>query len=123
MRGQRAGPGLPDTKSVSPAESPSDDVVPDSSVAIQDDIDIVHHLGKLNNRPRPVIICFVKRSTRDLVSGKTLRVPQEPQAEIPRRFDSGRQDAEDEAARKEGKRAFFVGGRAFVDGKAVHPPL
>ncbi len=27
-----------------------------------------------------------------------------------------------EAARKEGKRAFFVGGRAFVDGKAVHPP-
>ncbi len=29
--------------------------------------------------------------------GKTLRLPQEPQAEIHRRFDFGRQDAKDEA--------------------------
>ncbi|KAI2665777.1 putative methyltransferase At1g27930 [Labeo rohita] len=105
-------------------------VVPDSSVAIQDDIDIVHRLGKLDNRPRPVIIHFVKRSTRDLVWRQTKHSEYLRYHKL--RFTEDLTQADRmlrmklwplvEAARKEGKRAFFVGGRAFVDEKAMHPP-
>lgn len=44
--------------------------VPDSSISFKYDIDVVHRLGKLkeqDSRPRPVILRFVKRSTRDLI--------------------------------------------------------
>lgn len=105
-------------------------VVSDSSVAIQDDIDIAHRLGKLDNRPRPVIIRFVRRSTRDLVWRQAKHSDYLRNHKL--RFTEDLTQADRmlrmklwplvEAARKEGKRAFFVGGRAFVDGKAVHPP-
>ncbi len=104
-------------------------VVSDSSVAIQDDIDIAHHLGKLDNRPRPVIIHFVRRSTRDLVWRQAKHSNYLRNHKL--RFTEDLTQADRmlrmklwplvEAARKEGKRALFVGGRAFVDGKAVHP--
>ncbi|KAL1252710.1 hypothetical protein QQF64_017403 [Cirrhinus molitorella] len=106
-------------------------VITDSSVAIRDDIDIVHRLGKLlDNRPRPVIIRFAKRSTRDLVWRQAKQSDYLRNHKL--RFTVGLTQADKmlrmklwplvEAARKEGKRAFFVGGRAFVDGKVVHPP-
>ncbi len=105
-------------------------VVSDSSVAIQDDIDIAHRLGKPNNRPRPVIMRFVRRSTRDLVWRQAKHSDYLRNHKL--RFTEDLTSADRmlrmklwplvEAARKEGKRAFFVGGRAFVDGKAMHPP-
>ncbi|XP_016346672.1 uncharacterized protein LOC107692222 [Sinocyclocheilus anshuiensis] len=105
-------------------------VVPDSNVAIQADIDIAHRLGKLDNRPRPVIIRFAKRSTRDLVWRQAKHSDYLRNHKL--RFTEDLTQADRmlrmklwplvEAARKEGKRAFFIGGQAFVDGKAMHPP-
>lgn len=108
-------------------------VVPDSNISFKDDIDVVHRLGKLSeqtNRPRPVIIRFVRRSTRDLIWRQAKHSEYLRSHKL--RFTEDLSQADKllrmkrwplvEAARKEGKRAFFVGVRVFIDGKEVQLP-
>lgn len=108
-------------------------VAPDSSVSFKNDIDVVHRLGKLkeqDGRPRPVIIRFVRRSTRDLIW--RLAKTSEYLRNHKLRFTEDLSQADKllrikrwpliEAARKEGKKAFFVGVRVIIDGKEVRSP-
>ncbi len=101
-------------------------------MAIQDDIDIAHRLGKPNNRPRLGDYAFREKiyAGSGVAAGKTLRLPQEPQAEIHRRFDFGRQDAKDEAVarwwklleRKGRERSLSVDGRLLMGKPCIHHP-
>lgn len=93
-------------------------------------IDVCHRVGprRETNRPRPVIIRFATREARDNI-WRSSRTAKELLSARRLRFTEDL-TAQDKAARNElwpqideakkaGKRAFFVGARAFVDGKEI----
>ncbi|ROL42866.1 hypothetical protein DPX16_0173 [Anabarilius grahami] len=106
---------------------------PEGGSSLADKIDTVHHVGRRlqnSSRPRPIIIQFSSRVTRDGVwraarTSEFLRANQLHFTEDLIASDRERRQllwpAVDKA-RKEGKRAHFVGGHAFVDGSEIHPP-
>lgn len=100
---------------------------------LADKIDTVHRVGRRlqnSSRPRPIIIQFSSRVTRDGVwkaarASEFLRANQLRFTEdltVPDRERRKLLWPAVDKARKEGKRAHFVGGRAFVDGSEIHPP-
>lgn len=94
-------------------------------------IDFVHRLGRANMsgqvRPRSIIIQFTKRTARDMLwraargneylNGNKLRFAEDLSAAD--RSTRNQLWPQVEAARREGRRAYFVGARAFVDGKEI----
>lgn len=108
------------------------EILPEAEhTSVKDAIDVVHRIGKRpelrNATPRPVIIRFLSRTTRDLVwrNAKTNEYLERKHL----RFKEDLTTADKEArtklwplvkkARKEGKRAYFVGNKAYVDKKEV----
>lgn len=83
-----------------------------------------------NNQPRGVIIQFTSRIYRDAVwrsakkstflKDNNLKLAEDLSADDPARRN--RLWPAVDKARKENKMAFFVGGRAFVNGKEIFPP-
>ncbi len=102
------------------------------NTSVIDGVDVVHRIGRLkdareSSTPRPVIIRFLSRSARDLVwklskANNLLSIKH-------LRFKEDLTAADKEAckklwplvekARKEGKRAHFVGNKVYVDNKEV----
>ncbi|KAK7120359.1 hypothetical protein R3I94_008722 [Phoxinus phoxinus] len=108
-------------------------ILPELATKIQQDVDTVHRLGrKLEGnamRGRTVIIQFVSRSLRDMLwkAAKTstyLRSKELRFGEDLTTMDKAIRRQlwpKVEAARQVGKKAYFVGVRAFVDGKEIPP--
>lgn len=108
-------------------------LLPEAKTKLPDAIDVVHRLGPRkagNNQPRGVIVRFSSRFYRDAVwrsaknSGflktKNLKLAEDLSAED--REKRKKLWPFVDQARKDGKPAFFVGGRAFVGGKEILPP-
>ncbi|ROL41441.1 hypothetical protein DPX16_6839 [Anabarilius grahami] len=105
---------------------------PEEGKTLPDKIDTVHRVGKRlpnHSRPRAIIIQFSSRVTRDGVwraakSSEFLRANGLRFTEDLTAFDRERRQLlwpAVEKARKEGKRAHFVGHRAFVEGSEINP--
>lgn len=95
-------------------------------------IDVVHRIGRLqdsknSNAPRPVIIRFLSRSARDMVWKLSKANDLLTKKHLCFKEDLTLADKEArrklwplvEKARKEGKRAHFVGNKAYIDNKEV----
>ena len=95
-------------------------------------IDVVHRIGKPpevknNVTPRPVIIRFLSRTARDLVwrNAKANEYLQRKHLRFKEDLTATDKEARTklwplvEKARKEGKRAYFVGNKAHIDKKEV----
>lgn len=93
-------------------------------------IDICHRVGPRRtegNRPRPVIIRFATREARDDVWEKSKKADVLKERHLRFSEDLTARDKESRAelwpqvdeARKAGKRAYFVGARAFIDGTEI----
>ncbi|XP_023814979.1 uncharacterized protein LOC111948013 [Oryzias latipes] len=108
-------------------------VLPEAKDKLPDVVDTVHRLGPKrpnNNQPRGIIIQFTARIHRDAVwraakksaflKEHNLRMAEDLSAEDRERRN--RLWPAVEKARRENKLAFFVGGRAFVNGKEILPP-
>lgn len=109
-------------------------VLPEMQDKFPDVVDTVHRIGPKksnNNQPRGIIIQFTSRIHRDAVwraakkstylKGNNLKLAEDLSPDD--RARRNRLWPAVEAARKENKLAFFVGGRAFVEGKEIFPPL
>lgn len=106
---------------------------PEGRSSLADKIDTVHRIGRRlqnSSRPRSIIIQFSSRVTRDGVwkaarTSEFLRANHLLFTEDLIATDRERRQllwpAVDKA-RKEGKKAHFIGGRAFVDGSEIFPP-
>lgn len=108
-------------------------VLPEARDKILGAVDTVHRLGPRrpnNTRSRPIIIQFVYRYHKDAIwaaaregnsflqdNGLRLSLDLSPEVREKRRVLWPLVDK----ARKEHKRAYFVGGRAFVDGVEIFP--
>lgn len=103
----------------------------DSAVVVSA-IDIAHRVGKpkgsgANHPPRPIIIRFLSRSARDLLwkSSKKNVYLLDHHLRLQEDLTSADKEARSrlwpavEAARKKGEKAYFVGNRAFVNGKEI----
>lgn len=110
-------------------------VIPMSVEKIRDKVDTVHRLGKKNDpafnmRPRPIIMQFGMRTTRDEIwkRSREARVCQE--LHIKFRQDWSKEDREARAllyplveeARRNGKKAYLKEGYAIIEGKRVEVP-
>lgn len=108
-------------------------VLPEYKNRIRDTIDTVHHVGSMcpkNTRPRAIIIQFSSLVTRDAVwkAAKTSPYLKE-NCDLKFAEDLSKEDPERrsklwpiiEKARKENKKAFYVGCRGFVEGMEVFP--
>lgn len=92
-------------------------------------IDVCHRLGprRTDNRPRSIIIRFHCRAIRDLVweGSKSAEVMKTRRLRFTEDLTSKDKETrmalwpQVEEARKADKRAYFVGARAFVDGKEI----
>ncbi len=98
------------------------EVLPEHTSKIQQEVDIVHRLGRKiegnATRGRTVIIQFLSRSSAYL-KAKELRFGENLTS-----MDKAIHKElwpKVEAARQVGKKAYFVGVRAFVDGKEIFP--
>lgn len=108
------------------------EVLPSEREKLPDAIDVAHRVGKLrqdNPRPRGIILRFISRQHRDAIwkaaknsvflQSKGLRFAE----------DLTKEDRENryklwplvKRAREEGKPAYFVGGRGFINGAEIHP--
>ncbi len=105
---------------------------PEGGHSLADKIDTVHRIGRRlqnSSRPRPIIIQFSSRLARDGVwkaarTSEFLRTNQLRFSEDLIAPDRERRRLlwpAVEKARKEGKRAHFMGARAFVDGSEIYP--
>ncbi len=96
-------------------------------------MDVAHRLGRIkpgSSTPRGIIFQFTSRFFRDAVwrAAKDADFLKNNHLRITE--DLSPADRENrlklwpavENARKENKKAFFVGGRAFVDGVEIYPP-
>ncbi|KAL1252080.1 hypothetical protein QQF64_019876 [Cirrhinus molitorella] len=98
---------------------------PEGGHSLADKIDTVHRVGRRlqnSSRPRYIIIQFSSRVARtsEFLRSNQLRFTEDliaPDRERRRVLWPAV-----EKARKEGKRAHFVGARAFVDGSEIYPP-
>lgn len=110
-------------------------VLPGARDKIPGAVDSIHRLGPKrsgNSRSRPIIIQFAYRIHKDaiwsavkegdnpfLLSNKLkLSLDFSPEVRERRRLLWPQVDQ----ARKDHKRAYYVGGRAFVDGVEIFPP-
>lgn len=93
-------------------------------------IDICHRLGprrREDNRPRPIIIRFHSRELRDHVwnGSKTADIMKARRLRFTEDLTSKDKETRKELwpqveeARKANKRAYFVGAKAFIDGKEI----
>ncbi|XDV25920.1 hypothetical protein PO909_029746 [Leuciscus waleckii] len=101
-------------------------VIPENEEACQQHIDVSHRVGRKSvEKIRPVIIRFVARSTRDLIWKNASGPEYLKSRKLRFGEDLTTKDKEArnklwpqiDAARKEGKRAFYVGAKAIIDGK------
>ncbi len=108
-------------------------LLPDAKDKLPDAVDIVHRLGRKrlhDNKPRGIIVQFTSRFQRDAVwraakESVFLRNNNLKMSEDLSPADRERRNKlwpAVEKARKENKRAYFVGGRAFVEGVEIFPP-
>ncbi|XP_070410757.1 uncharacterized protein [Nothobranchius furzeri] len=110
-------------------------VLPEEQVKFPDVVDTVHRIGPKksnnNNQPRGVIIQFTSRIYCDdvwraakksaFLKNNNLKLAEDLSPD-----DRARRNKlwpAVEATRKANKLAFFVAGRAFVEGKEIFPPL
>ncbi|MEQ2208033.1 hypothetical protein XENOCAPTIV_023462 [Xenoophorus captivus] len=94
-------------------------------------IDVIHRIGKRQdgrpNTPRPVIITFTSRSTRYALWKGTKKCVNLKNNWLCFKEDLTAADREAcsklwpaiEEARKRGEKAYYVGNRAFVNGKEI----
>lgn len=111
------------------------EVLPEAKEKIPGAVDTIHRLGPKrpgSTRPRPVIIQFAYRIHKDaiwaavkdgdnaflLANKLKLTLDFSPEIRERRRLLWPQVDQ----ARKDHKRAFYVGGRAFIDGVEIFPP-
>lgn len=105
-------------------------VLPDEKGKFATEIDVVHRVGRkldLMQKPRAVILLFRSRHVRDLLwkSAKKSSFLKEKKLRFAEDLTAVDKEIRSqlwpsvEAARKEGRRAYFVGTRAFVDGKEI----
>lgn len=103
-------------------------VIPEAKKSVHDHIDISHRIGRKEpNRARPTIIRFSSRSTKELVWKKAkmseyLKTRKLKFGEDLTAMDKASRNQlwpRVEEARKQGKNAFFVGARAFFEGKEI----
>lgn len=104
-------------------------VLPSAKDKLSDVIDVVHRLGKIQQegtkRPRVTIMQFSIRSYRDAVwkAAKNSSYLKENGLRFMEDFSAGDRERrrklwpEVQKAHAEGKTAFFVGGRAFIQGQ------
>lgn len=106
-------------------------IIPQEKSKITQQIDIVHRLGRKSGEnaavSRTVIIQFVSRSTRDLLWKAAKECAQLKEKKL--RFGEDLTTADKlrrqqlwplvEAARQAGKKAYYIGIRAFVEGKEI----
>lgn len=108
-------------------------LLPQHKDKFPDVVDVAHRLGRFkagSSTPRAIIFQFTSRFFRDAVwrAAKDADFLKNNHLRISE--DLSPADRETrlklwpavEKARKENKKAFFVGGRAFVDGVEIHPP-
>lgn len=103
-------------------------VIPENEETCQQHIDVSHRVGRKSaEKIRPVIIRFVARSTRDLIwkNARGSEYLQVRKLRFGEDLTTKDKEARNklwpqiDAARKEGKRAFYVGAKAKIDGKEV----
>uniref|UniRef100_A0AAV2LFV9 Uncharacterized protein n=1 Tax=Knipowitschia caucasica TaxID=637954 RepID=A0AAV2LFV9_KNICA len=103
-------------------------VVPALGQKTSEGIDVVHRLGRRDaNKPRGVIILFALRSLRDEIwrSAKNNSYLRDNKLRFGEDLTKEDKDARAalwpiiEQARKDGKKAYFVGRRGYVEGKEV----
>lgn len=108
-------------------------LLPDAKDKLPDVVDNVHRLGRkrLNDsKPRGVIVQFTSRFQRDAVwrAAKDSSFLKNNNLKISEDLSTADRERRNklwpvvEKARKENKRAYFVGGRAFVEGSEIFPP-
>lgn len=106
------------------------EVLPQEKEKLPDVIDVAHRLGtKRSNesRPRAVIIRFVVRRYREAIWKAAKNSPFLQSHHLRFAEDLSKEDRESrqklwpliKKAREEGKSAYFVGGRAFVEGSEI----
>lgn len=111
-------------------------VIPMSVEKIRDKVDIVHRLGKkddpaFNMRPRPIIMQFGMRTTRDEIWRKSREARVCKELHVHFRQDWSKEDREARAklyptvqeARRNRKKAYLKEGYAIIDGKRVDAPF
>lgn len=107
-------------------------VLPEAKDKLPDVVDTVHHLGPKkhsNNQPRGIIMQFTSRIYRDAVWRATKKSAflKDNNFKLAEDLSADDHDRRNrlwpavEKARKENKLAFFIGGRAFVNGKEIFP--
>lgn len=103
-------------------------VIPENEEACQQHIDVSHRVGRKSvEKIRPVIIRFVARSTRDLIWKNARGSEYLKSRKLRFGEDLTTKDKEArnklwpqiDAALKEGKRAFYLGTKAIINGKEV----
>lgn len=105
-------------------------VLPSAKDKLSDVIDVVHRLGKMQQggpkeRPRVTIMQFSVRSYRDAIwkAAKNSSYLKESGLRFMEDFSAGDRERrkklwpEVQKARADGKTAFFVGGRAYIQGQ------
>lgn len=104
------------------------EVAPDVRSTAPLTIDICHRLGpKREGRIRPIIIRFTSRFTKKRIWGMAKDSAFLQERKLHFKLDLTAKDKEIrnskwpqvEAARKENKKAFFIGVKAFIDGKII----
>lgn len=105
-------------------------ITPDSDQDPRIYIDVSHRNGRKEaNKNRPVIIRFISRSVRDHVwkSAKGSEFLKIKKMTFGEDLTSKNKELRNklwpqiEEARKQGKPSYFIGSRAFIDGKEIKP--
>lgn len=103
-------------------------VVPEAADNFLHHIDIVHRVGrKTAEKVRPVILRFTARSTKELLwkNSKGSEYLHSRKLRFAEDLTTKDKDTRNrlwpqiDAARKQGKKAFFVGAKAIIDGKEI----
>ncbi len=107
-------------------------VLPEEKETLPAAIDVAHRVGKLrqdNTKPRGVIMRFISRRCRDAVRKAAKNNSYLQNKGFRFTEDLTQEDRENrqklwphiKKARDEGKTAYFVGGKGFVNGSEIHP--
>ena len=108
-------------------------ILPENKDRMSDTIDTVHRLGPKRpnvNRPRGIIIQFTSRVSRDAIWRAAKSSPYLTNNGLKFAEDLSKEDRECRSklwpaikkAREDGKTAYFVGGRGFVNGSELSLP-
>lgn len=103
-------------------------ILPDNNEDLRFQIDVAHRIGKKEaNKTRPVITRFTLRSMRDLIwkHAKDAKYLKDNKLRFGEDLTTRDKEARNKLwpmvadARAQGKKAFFVGARAIIDGKEI----